>query len=691
MSISSSSHLTPDDVARHSFGTVRRGFDPNEVRAYLESLAVSLRGVAERERQLLDELSDAEYRAAHPVLDEATLTAALGTETARVLHSAHEVAAEMLAKSEAEANRLLTEGREEIQQTRAHNEARLAEKSDAIEAAAAELQARIEEQSAATMERARHEADAMLELAREKCRAMVEEAQGLRARVLADLSKRRKVLHVQIEQLRAGREQLAETVHDVRRSVDTIASELFAAEDNARLAAEAAGREALDRVDTASPEELAAQLLADEQESAATMETAADLLTDPGAQPTAPTGTQASTGSDPGPGPEEGVEGADEAPAAGIYDQLGPVDGPDGVQIVGAVVAGEGLVTTDPTAPDGEQLPPEEAPAPEEVDALFAKLRAARQGEGTPDPVPESVPESVPDAAAVATVEAAAPAPVPAAAKSGPKSGTKSTSKSASKSGTKSGPKSDPPPAAGRSVESGPEEADDEDDGPPEERSPQAIRRDELIDPIVTTLSRRLKRTLQDSQNELLDSLRSNGSRWSLDLLPDEIEHVDSFSTAAVPALEQSAAAGVSFAGLRGAPGPKSDVLLGIAHELAQAVVGPLRRRLAGGDGLEGADESMVAEHVGSAFREWKGERIERLAGDHVVAAFSAGTIAAAEGASPAQLEWVAVSDSGDAPCPDCEDNGLTGALAPGEEYPTGHRHPPAHPGCRCLLVLSAT
>ena len=73
---------------------------------------------------------------------------------------------------------------------------------------------------------------------------MVDEAQGLRARVLADLSRRRKVLHAQIEQLRAGRERLTETVQDVRRSIDTIAEELFAAEDNARLAAEAAGRQA---------------------------------------------------------------------------------------------------------------------------------------------------------------------------------------------------------------------------------------------------------------------------------------------------------------------------------------------------------------------------------------------------------------------------------------------------------------
>ena len=71
-------------------------------------------------------------------------------------------------------------------------------------------------------------------------------------------------------------------------------------------------------------------------------------------------------------------------------------------------------------------------------------------------------------------------------------------------------------------------------------------------------------------------------------------------------------------------------MLVGIAHDLAEAVVGPLRRRLSDDEaGLADADEAVVAEHVGSAFREWKGERIERLAGDHVVAAFSAGTMAA--------------------------------------------------------------
>ena len=70
----------------------------------------------------------------------------------------------------------------------------------------------------------------------------------------------------------------------------------------------------------------------------------------------------------------------------------------------------------------------------------------------------------------------------------------------------------------------------------------------------------------------------------------------------------------------------------------------------------------MVAEHVGSAFREWKGERIERLAGDHVVAAFSLGTIAPS-GPKKGQLEWVAVARAREtSPCPDCEDNGLNGS-----------------------------
>ena len=268
VSITSSSHLVPDDVARHTFGTVRRGFDPGEVRAYLESIAMGLRSITEREGELLRNLADAEHRAAHPVLDEAALTDAVGAETARVLHSAHEVAAEMEAKAKAEAERILSEANRQAEETRARTESLVTEQTDAAQAAADDLRERTNQQIAAGLEAARHEADELTATAREQCRAMVEEAQELRSRVLADLAKRRKVLHAQIEQLRAGRERLTQTVDDARRSVEAIAQDLFAAEDNARVAAEDAGRAAASRPDEGTPEEVAVLLLAAEAELA---------------------------------------------------------------------------------------------------------------------------------------------------------------------------------------------------------------------------------------------------------------------------------------------------------------------------------------------------------------------------------------------------------------------------------------
>jgi len=84
---------------------------------------------------------------------------------------------------------------------------------------------------------------------------------------------------------------------------------------------------------------------------------------------------------------------------------------------------------------------------------------------------------------------------------------------------------------------------------------------------------------------------------------------------------------------------------------------------------------------VGAAFREWRGERVERLAGDYATQAFSAGVTAAG---GDGKVRWVVTSASG---CSDCEDNALAGAVSASETYPTGHAHPPAHSGCRCLVA----
>jgi len=78
LTISSSSRLHPDEVARHTFGTARRGFDPAEVRVFLEQIALEMAAAADREEELRKATEEAQRRAENPVLDEATLTAALG-------------------------------------------------------------------------------------------------------------------------------------------------------------------------------------------------------------------------------------------------------------------------------------------------------------------------------------------------------------------------------------------------------------------------------------------------------------------------------------------------------------------------------------------------------------------------------------------------------------------------------------
>jgi len=50
----SSSRIATGDIARHSFAVVRRGFDTDEVRAYLQSVSRSIEALEEREQELRD-------------------------------------------------------------------------------------------------------------------------------------------------------------------------------------------------------------------------------------------------------------------------------------------------------------------------------------------------------------------------------------------------------------------------------------------------------------------------------------------------------------------------------------------------------------------------------------------------------------------------------------------------------------
>ncbi|MGH9060968.1 MAG: DivIVA domain-containing protein, partial [Acidimicrobiales bacterium] len=200
-----STGLHPSEVARRTFNTVRKGLDPAEVRAYLERVGDEMERLAARDTELRQRLADAERRAANPQLDEQVLTRALGQEATRVLASVHEAAKDVKAKAEENASRILAEAHEQASQLRQAAGSVLAERTEEAGRQAAATVAAARAEATAAVDQARAEAEGLVEAARTVGERSIAEAGELRSRVLADLARRRRVLHLQVERLRAGR------------------------------------------------------------------------------------------------------------------------------------------------------------------------------------------------------------------------------------------------------------------------------------------------------------------------------------------------------------------------------------------------------------------------------------------------------------------------------------------------------
>ncbi|HLH45627.1 MAG TPA: hypothetical protein VKV25_00625 [Acidimicrobiales bacterium] len=214
--------------------------------------------------------------------------------------------------------------------------------------------------------------------------------------------------------------------------------------------------------------------------------------------------------------------------------------------------------------------------------------------------------------------------------------------------------------------------------------------RDAAIAEIERELVRRLKRALQVEHNELLDRLRRAEHPYSPDdLLPPLADGTARLAEAARPHVQRAAACGARLAAAL-LPGARAhDPARSVtADRLAGEIVAPLHRHLSAVL-LERREEEfvVVAEAVGVAYREARTVRAERVAHDEVVGGFSAGTLAALPGGTG--VRWITSEAEG--PCADCEDNALEVGLHKGSAFPTGQAHPPAHEGCRCLLVPVVT
>jgi DivIVA domain-containing protein len=233
----SSSRLASSDVARATFSPTRRGYDPREVRSFLEQVARELASAERRIAELREHVADAERRAAHPVLDDEMLASALGTKTAGILQSAHDEAQRVVSAAQARASELLGEAQDRAAAIVVEAQQRAA----AVVAEAEHVAGTAESDARAAAERlvdaARANGDALVERAREQGRAIVDEAQETRRKILADLLVRRKTLHVQIEQLRAARDSLTSSVQSLRGTVESTLSDLEGSDERAKQAA----------------------------------------------------------------------------------------------------------------------------------------------------------------------------------------------------------------------------------------------------------------------------------------------------------------------------------------------------------------------------------------------------------------------------------------------------------------------
>ena len=627
---------SPAAVGSAQFTVTRRGFDTEEVRDFLRSVSAELGRLQERERFLESELRAMQTRgmSGPGVLDEETVTALLGEETARVLTVAREAAAQMRVRAAEAAERLVREAN-----------------SDAI---------RVRED--ADIETARRRSDATsdveaeLELAKQQGREMVNEAREYREKVLSELARRRELARQQIEQLIHSRDRLVNAFDRARLAANDVVGDLAEFDDLSNEVAHATGI-------TKPVSENSNGFV--------------DHTQDPEAIPQKTAGTQVTDVVE-----EEMLEElvADDE----IIEEV----------IIEEVIIDE-VVETTITSIHEEQVgmsdhPSTDVPAVEhlaEVVQLFGKKH--REATITPVVAPKSTPEPEP----IAKVEAPKIAEVkPQTSKTPAKTPAKKSVDdlfaSLRKTSTAEVARTAKPKTAS------PETTEPKVVVPkPKAVIPKVdgsvfVHRDEVLAPIIVTLTSKIKRALADEENAMLTYLQGKKAAVALEkLLPESAMHVQGYVEAVAEDVMSAAMGGAKSlssslkADLRRKV-TSSAVMQVMSKNIDDVLVRPLRDRIQRCVEQSDGDREEMSKLIRSVYREWKMQRVEQHIGDIARLAFSRGAyLVLDQGTS---VCWMV--DPNGPPCADAEDNSLAGATALGSEFPTGHTHPTAHTGCRCLI-----
>lgn len=700
MSVSSSrpDPASPAAVAGASFGISRKGFDPDEVRTFLRAVSAEMTRLEQQIAALQRDLAarqDAGPAAPVP-LDEDTVTALLGAETARIVQTAREAATQIKGRAEESAAKMLRDASDEAARMRSEAELEVARRRADANA----------------------DAEAEVEMARQQGRDMVNEARDYRERVLADVARRRELARTQLEQLVHGRDRLVNAFERARLAAVDVMAEL------APLGAEP--EELVNLSPTTGPVPLVphtrvvdeADIPTGEVEVVVDRDSESDSDVDmydvddeaeddwvPDEQFDEESGDRADDVVDEEPESELQSESESESQSEPESD-----DGADDPSDVMVVPVDESVVADpvdsggdllrlpahDDDYDDGYDEDDDDRPSAPVVSLFAGEIDSAQriarlEAVAPPDAAtPETAtPETVTPTAVTPTADVAVESSAGEDARptvddlfaklrraSAAMVAKEAAEALAASPATTDGPTDDE--AA---------EAAAQDDGVlPEDQ--MFADRDEALVPLIVSAARKLKRVLADEQNDVLDALRRASSIDRIDvLLPSEPEQSSRYLTAVADDLRAAADVGarsLSDAGdaaIASALAPSS-VLGPVTDAFTSDVVRPLRERLDRAVMQVGEDTDELAVLVRNLYREWKTQRIDEHIEDLVRLAHGRGAFAVLAPGTP--VCWRV--DPNGPPCADAEDNALGGLVPAGESFPTGHTHPPMHSGCRCLL-----
>jgi cell division septum initiation protein DivIVA len=622
---------SPAAVGSAQFSVVRRGFEQEEVRDLLRGVSAELARLQERERFLESELRAMQTRglSAPGALDEEMVTALLGEETARVLTSAREAAKQQIARAAETAERLVREA-----------------SSDA---------ARIRQEAEIESSRKRNDAvadvEAEIELAKQQGREMVIEAREYREKVLSELARRRELAREQIEHLIHDRDRLVAAFDRARLAANDVVGDLTEFDELSEEVARISG--------LSTPVDATAPIFFDYTKEPDAIPQSSESIEVEKVVGVIAESIDSIT--------VEAVEAVEIIETELVIEVEEVIEVEDAIAVEEVIEeAPDTTVVAMHEAPAGmSEHPSSEPPAQEhiaEVVQLFGKKRKEVEA-------PQVVNEVVePPVVVVEPVEAKK---VPVASTPQKKSVDDLFAR-LKQTNTAEVARTTKPKVVVPKVDQG-----------------VFDHRDEVLEPIMVLITRKMKRVLADEENSMLTYLQGKKSVVALEkVLPLADEHLQMYVEALSEDVISAAMAGAQSlskslkADLRKRVTRRA-VMQVVSRTMDESTIRPLREKIQRAVEQSNGDKDEMSNLIRSVYREMKMQRVEQQVSDIARMAYSRGAYLVLDQGT--QVCWMV--DPNGPSCADAEDNSLAGSTDLGSEFPTGHVHPTAHAGCRCLIA----